>query len=61
MHDIVYYTGVLFSGVSVVEAACTLVASVLYNALYPATSKISPGFCFFVMSAALIIPFILTV
>ena len=41
------------------EASCTLLASVIYNALYPATLDIYPGFSFLVMAAALVIPFIL--
>ena len=52
--------GVLFSGVGVVESACDLLASVIYNSLYPAVKKISPGFCFFIMAIALIVPLALT-
>ena len=37
----------MFSGLSVIEALCILVASSIYNALYPVTYKVYPGFCFF--------------
>ena len=53
--------GVLFSGVSIVEAACLLLASVVYNKLFPATYHIHHGFCFFLMAASVAIPFSLTV
>jgi MFS family permease len=52
--------GVLFSGVSVVEAVCTLLASVIYNSLYPATRSVSPGLVFFLMAGALLVPLSLT-
>ena len=48
--------GVLFSGVSVVEASCTLLASVIYNSLYPVTRVVFPGLIFYLMAAALLIP-----
>ena len=51
--------GVLFSSIAMVEASCSLLASVIYNALYPATRHITPGFSFFVMAATLTIPFTL--
>ena len=53
------HAGVLFSGVSVIEASCTLLASVIYNALFPVTVKVHPGLCFFIMAASLVVPFIL--
>jgi len=63
LHVLIYNVhislGVLFSGISIVEATCTLLGSLIYNALYPATIRIHPGMCFFVMAVALLIPFIL--
>ena len=44
----------------VLQAVCTLLASVIYNSLYPATREINPGLCFFIMAATLTIPFTLT-
>jgi hypothetical protein len=52
--------GMLFSGIGVVEATCTLVASVLYNSIYPLTREIYPGLCFFIMAIGLSLPFLLT-
>ncbi len=52
--------GMLFSGIGVVEASCTLVASVLYNSIYPLTREIYPGLCFFIMAIGLSLPFLLT-
>ena len=51
----------MFSGLSVIEALCILVASSIYNALYPVTYKVYPGFCFFIMALCLgfLLPFIL--
>ena len=60
LHNVVLCLGVLFSGVSVVQAVCSLLASVIYNLVYPATREVNPGLCFFIMSAALTLPFILT-
>ena len=51
--------GILFSGISVVESTCMLLASVIYNAIYPVTRQINPGFCFYLMAGCLIIPFAL--
>lgn len=53
-------SGVLFSGVSVVEAICTLLASVIYNSLYPVTRSVFPGLVFYLMAGALLIPLCLT-
>jgi PCFT/HCP family folate transporter-like MFS transporter 1/3 len=52
--------GVMFSGLSIIEAFCMLAASSLYNALYPVTYPVYPGLCFFMMSlcVALLIPLI---
>jgi PCFT/HCP family folate transporter-like MFS transporter 1/3 len=52
----VHMQGVLFSGVSVVEAVCTLLASVIYNSLYPVTRQVLPGLIFYLMAGALLVP-----
>ena len=57
--DFLPYLGILFSGVGVVESTCTMAASVIYNALYPATRQVHHGFCFFLMAGTLAIPFVL--
>ena len=54
------HVGMLFSGIGVVEATCTLVASVLYNSIYPVTREVYPGLCFFIMAVGLALPFLLT-
>ena len=50
--------GVMFSGLSVIEAACTIVSSSLYNSLFPLTYSLYPGLCFFMMGVCsiLVIP-----
>ncbi|CAH1254042.1 SLC46A1 [Branchiostoma lanceolatum] len=51
--------GALFSVVSSVEVLSQLLASVLFNNLYPATLSFFPGFCFILMGASLIIPMVI--
>ena len=43
-----------------VESSCTLLASVIYNSLYPVTREIAPGLIFFLMAATLLTPLGLT-
>jgi len=52
-------SGVMYSSLSVIESTCTLLASVIYNTLYPFTYTIHPGMCFFIMAAALLVPLLL--
>ncbi|KAI8482230.1 hypothetical protein Bbelb_400120 [Branchiostoma belcheri] len=48
--------GALFSVVSSIEVMSQLLASVLFNNLYPATLNFFPGLCFLLMAGSLIIP-----
>ncbi|XP_035666144.1 solute carrier family 46 member 3-like isoform X1 [Branchiostoma floridae] len=48
--------GALFSVVASVEVLSQLLASVLFNNLYPATLSFFPGFCFVLMGGVMIIP-----
>jgi len=51
--------GVVFSGIASVETICSVLASLLYNALYPVIRKLYPGLCFHVMAASLFVPLML--
>ena len=51
--------GVVFSGIASVETICLVLASLLYNALYPVMRTVYPGMCFHVMAISLIVPLIL--
>lgn len=53
--------GIMFSGLSVIEASCIIVSSSLYNSLFPLTYSIYPGLCFFMIGACsiLVIPLML--
>ena len=53
------HVGVVFSGIASVETMCSLLATLLYNALYPVMRTVYPGMCFHVMAISLIIPLIL--
>eukprot|EP00058_Branchiostoma_floridae_P008119 XP_002593607.1 hypothetical protein BRAFLDRAFT_128754 [Branchiostoma floridae] len=50
------FLGALFSVVASVEVLSQLLASVLFNNLYPATLSFFPGFCFVLMGGVMIIP-----
>eukprot|EP00118_Oscarella_pearsei_P008960 m.48854 g.48854 ORF g.48854 m.48854 type:complete len:468 (+) comp33929_c0_seq3:53-1456(+) len=49
--------GALFSGVGCVEAVCGLLATLIYNGLYPATRALATphGFCFFLMAGIVVL------
>ena len=55
----ILYIGVIFSGIASVETICLVLASLLYNALYPLMRTVYPGMCFHVMATSLIVPLIL--
>ncbi|XP_074651711.1 lysosomal proton-coupled steroid conjugate and bile acid symporter SLC46A3-like isoform X2 [Tubulanus polymorphus] len=52
-------TGKMFAFVASGESLITLLASVIFNNLYPATISFYPGFCFILAAAMMIIPIII--
>jgi len=55
----VLIVGVVFSGLASIEMVCLVLASTLYNAIYPLMRKLYPGLCFHIMAASLSLPFLL--
>jgi PCFT/HCP family folate transporter-like MFS transporter 1/3 len=55
--------GALFALVACIEVVCNLLATVIFNSMYPATRYlVTPhGFCFFFMAGMLIIALVITV
>ncbi|XP_076067360.1 proton-coupled folate transporter-like [Oratosquilla oratoria] len=52
--------GKMFASIATVEVACVLVASGLFNSVYPATRHIMHGLTFEIAAASLVVPLILT-
>lgn len=52
------HEGVMFAVLSVLQTAATILASVLYNSVYPPTREVWPGLSFIIMAVTLVPPLI---
>ena len=53
-------SGKVFACIALVENACTLVASGVFNSVYPAVRHVKHGFVFLISAFVLIIPVVFT-